>query len=183
MKLLTEFRTQTIALMRGGKRAAASPGTRVESRALGCRLRALLRSADQGGALVEFALVVPMLLMVMTAIFSFGLVMNSQITLTNGVGVAAQHLQSIASTTTDPCADTLTAIAGAAPGLTKSKITLTLTMNGNVVQANTCSGDQSYLVTTTPVTVQASYPCTLPIFKASFSSACQLNAQVTEYVY
>jgi hypothetical protein len=77
----------------------------------------------------------------------------------------------------------MTVIQGSAPYLNASNISLTLTMDGNKVTGSTCSGDQTDLVEGTPVTVQATYPCVLQIYRMSFTSSCQLAAQVTEYEY
>jgi Flp pilus assembly protein TadG len=70
-------------------------------------VRALLRKGEEGSALVEIALTMPMLLMVMTAICTFAIGFNNQLTLTSAVGSGAQYLQLIRTTTTDPCQDTL----------------------------------------------------------------------------
>ena len=52
----------------------------------------------------------PLLLLVFTGIFDFGIAYYNQLTLTQAVGAGAQYLQQIRTSTTDPCADTLTAI-------------------------------------------------------------------------
>jgi hypothetical protein len=77
----------------------------------------------------------------------------------------------------------LTAIESAAPSLTPASISLTFSFNGTNVTGNTCSGDQSYLIQGQPITVSATYPCTLQIYAVRFTSACQLSAKVTEYEY
>jgi Flp pilus assembly protein TadG len=133
--------------------------------------------------LVEIALVLPILLAIVTAICAFGVAFNNQLTLTSAVGAGAQYLQLIRTSTTDPCASTLTAMENAAPNLTPSSISLTITMDGTTVTGDTCAGDQSDLVQGQPVTVSATYPCALPIYGSSFSTACQLSAKVTEYEY
>jgi hypothetical protein len=125
----------------------------------------------------------PMLLMVMTAICTFAIGFNNQLTLTSAVGAGAQHLQLIRTTTFDPCADTLTAIENAAPGLAPSKIGLSFNLNGTTVSGNSCSGNQAYLAQGQPVTVTAKYPCTLAIYGTRFASGCQLSASATEYEY
>ena len=146
------------------------------------RFRALLNES-QGSALVEIALIMGPLMAVITAICAFGVGFSNQLTLTNAVGSGAQYLQLIRTTTTDPCKDTLTAIEAAAPNLTPSSITLSFTLNGTAVNGNSCPGDQSYLAQGQPVSVTAKYPCALPIYGTTFSTACQLSAKVTEYEY
>ena len=153
------------------------------------RRRALLRSDEQGQAMVELALVMPALLMVMTAIYTFGTAYNNQVTLTNAVGIGGQYLSSIRTTTSNPCADTMTAIENAAPKLTAANISLTISINGTQESGSTCAGATSTLQDAQgdPVTVKATYPCFLSIlsagYGAKFISNCQLSATVTELEY
>ena len=76
-------------------------------------------------------------------------------------------------------------IKNAAPNLTSSKISVTVTMNGTTPTqtGNTCSGAQTDLVQGGPVSVSATYPCSLSIYGVTFGSSCQLQAKVTEYEY
>ena len=147
------------------------------------RLQRLQCPGEDGSALVEIALVMPILLMVMTAICTFAIGFNNQLTLTSAVGSGGQYLQMIRTTTSDPCHDTLSAITGSAPSLTASSISLTFNLNGTTVTGSSCPGDQSYLAQGQPVTVTARYPCTLAIYATRFASGCQLSASVTEYEY
>jgi Flp pilus assembly protein TadG len=143
------------------------------------------RDEEDGNALVEFAMTAPILVAVLVAIFQFGIVFNNQLTLTQAVGAGAQRLQTIRTATianSDPCAAVLSVIEGAAPQLSPSSISLTVTMDG-ATGGNSCPGDQSDLVQGDPVTVNASYPCNISLYGFKFSSACQLTAQVTEYEY
>ncbi len=147
------------------------------------RVGALLQSESEGNSLVEMALALPVFLAVVTGIFAFGIAFNNELTLSNAVGSGAQYLQQIRSTTTDPCADTLSAIEAAAPGLQGSNISLTFNFNGTAASGNSCAGDEADLVQGAPVTVTATYPCTLSIYGTRFTTACQVAAKVTEYEY
>lgn len=138
---------------------------------------------DEGNALVEFALVLPMFLTVVTGLAACGIALADQLSLIQATGAGAQYLQQIRTTTTNPCADTLTAIEDAAPNLAGASIGLTLNMDGTKVPGSTCSGDQSDLVQGEFVTVSTTYPCALNIFNIKFTTSCQLSAQVTEYEY
>ena len=88
---------------------------------------------DEGGSLVEFALVVPMMLVLITGMFSIGVALTSYMALTNGVGAGARALSLTRGQTTpalagtDPCAYALQAAANAAPGVTRSGVTYTIT--------------------------------------------------------
>jgi Flp pilus assembly protein TadG len=155
----------------------------VAARPMGGRARAALARGDEGGALVEIALIVPALLGVMTGIITFGIAFSNQLTLTQAVGSAGQYLAQIRTSSTNPCADVFTALKNAAPGLTSANITLTTTLNGNVNNGTTCSGKQTQLVQGSPVSVYATYPCSLSIYGITFAGSCQLTAKVTEYEY
>ena len=143
------------------------------------------RRGEEGGALVELAMTLPILLAILTGIVSFGIAFSNQLSLTQGVGTGAQYLQQIRTTTTDPCADTLNAITQSTPTLKKANITLTVNINGTNYSGSSCSGGASTLsqAQNKPVTVTAFYPCNLSIYGVSLSSSCKLGAQVTEYEY
>jgi Flp pilus assembly protein TadG len=148
---------------------------------------------EHGNILVEIAVSMPLLLLVFTGIFDFGIAYYNQLTLAQAVGSGAEYLQQIRTSTSNPCADTLTAIENAAPTLAPGKIALAITMNGTSEPSTgtpttnlSCSGAQSYLVQQTPVAVYATYPCSLPILftrGVTWISTCQLSASVTEYEY
>jgi Flp pilus assembly protein TadG len=164
---------------------------RVEPRFIGRWVRALLHRNEEGSALVEIALVTPVLMAVITGICSFAVGFNNQLTLTSAVGAGAQYLQVIRSTTSDPCADALTAIKAAAPSLKASSIQLSLAITSitttgttsTTETGNSCTSGAALLTPQEPVTVSATYPCALAIYGTTFTNKCQLSAQVTEYEY
>jgi Flp pilus assembly protein TadG len=184
MRISSGLLRQARMFARGLSRLAARKKSARPHSAGGRSWAALLRRED-GGPLVEIALTVPVLLGVLTGICTFGIAFSNQLTLTQAVGSGGQLLSQIRTTTTNPCADTFTAIKNAAPNLTSSKIAVTVTMNGTTPTqtGNTCSGAQTNLVQGGPVTVSATYPCSLSIYGVSFGSSCQLQAKVTEYEY
>ena len=156
--------------------------------AIGGRAHALLAKCDEGNALVEMALITPILMGMFLGVCAFGFAFSNQLTLTQAVGSAGQYLaQYRAIGRTDPCADTFTALKNAAPGLTPANVSMTVVLNGTQETGNTCSGAQTNLTAAgQTVTVYATYPCNLAMFsfyKVQFTTACQLSAKVTEYVY
>ena len=180
MKILNDLSGQLILLARSLKGGAIAGKI--------CAPAHDRRAWDEHGSfLVEMAIAMPVLLLIFTGIFDFGIVYNNQIMLTQAVGSGAQYLQQIRTKTTDPCADTLTAIENAAPTLTASKISLTLVLNGTPETNKTsCSGAQEYLAQQEPVTVTATYPCSLPLVftrGATWASSCTLTATVAEDEY
>jgi Flp pilus assembly protein TadG len=171
--------------------AHESTALRVEPRSIGRWVRALLHRNEEGSALVEIALVTPVLMAVVTGICSFAIGFNNQLTLTSAVGAGAQYLQLIRATTSDPCADTLTAIEAAAPSLQASGIKLSLAITSvtgtgttsTTETGSSCPSGAALLTTQEPVTVSATYPCALAIYGTTFTNKCQLSAKVSEYEY
>jgi Flp pilus assembly protein TadG len=164
-------------------RAHESESLRVEPRSIGRRVCALFVRNEEGSSLVEIALVTPILMALLTGICSFAVGFNNQLTLINAVGAGAQYLQVMRTSTTDPCASTLSAIEAAAPSLKPTSIALTLTINSTVESGSTCTTGAALLQSGQPVTVSATYPCALAIYGTKFTNACQLSAKVTEYEY
>ena len=190
MKTQIDFDGIARWLRRAVNRPATATEAHAETRSPGRRRRALLRSGEQGQSMVEFALVMPAMLAVITATFTFSLAFYQQMTLNSAVGAAAMDVQTIRQTTSDPCADTLTALKAAAPSFTVANIGLTVTINnGTPISGHNCTGATSTLLAAQndPVTVTATYPCFLsimtPAYGPKFISNCQLSATVTELEY
>jgi Flp pilus assembly protein TadG len=181
---------QRQAQIQGSRLSGTAPpnGEDVGDRAKGSRIRGLFTRGEEGGALIEMALTAPALLLLFTGLITFAMAYKNQIVLTQATGVAGQYLSQIRTTSTNPCSDVFTALKNAAPGLNSANITVSVTMNGTTPTqtGNTCSGSQTDLVQGSPVTVYATYPCTLSIYSVGgfqLGSSCQLQAKVTEYEY
>jgi Flp pilus assembly protein TadG len=144
--------------------------------------------ASEGGALVEFAMVLPMMLAVMTGIFTFGIALNNYLELTNGVSIGARYLAISRGNTLDPCATVVNAVYGAAPNLKTANFSFTTTLNGTSYNGTSCSssttttGAAGNLVQGTSATVTATYPCNLSVYGVSFAGSCTLKSTVTELV-
>ena len=138
---------------------------------------------DDGQAVAEMAIMAPMLLGLMLAIYQCGIAFSNQLLLTQAVDASTRQLQQIRLTTKDPCADAFKAMTNAAPSLVPSQITLTLTMNGNPgVSGTTCSGDQTQLVQGGSAEVQATYPYSLSFLGLTAASG-KFTAVSTELEY
>ncbi|MGP8173229.1 MAG: TadE/TadG family type IV pilus assembly protein [Terracidiphilus sp.] len=200
MKNPNGLRGQAMALMPGMRRAAASKNEHAEARFPGGRVGSRLHSGKEGSAIVEFALMMPVLLILIVGLFGFGLYISYAQDLTQAVGNAGETLahERGASTPLNPCADALTAIQAASPlYMSPTKITLVVkfTPYGGttpvVLGGNSCSGsdDNTELGGKTPggtvfVSAQYSYPCLYFSWLNLANMVCQpLYAQVTEYVY
>ena len=184
MNLLTGLRKIGTEPMLESNSVPPLKRTRVKSWTAGRLLRSRLRPAEEGGALVEMALVLPVFAMLVLGIMSFGVMFMNYIDLTEATGAGAQYLQLIRTSTTDPCQATYLAITQAAPNLTPASLSLSFTLNGTGVSGDTCSGYQSDLSAGTPVSVTAKYPCNLQIYGVNFApTGCQLSATASEYEY
>jgi Flp pilus assembly protein TadG len=150
------------------------------------RLWLLHRGAD-GQSLVEFALCLPVLLMVVMGICSFGVAMENYTVLNEATGVAARQLAISRGQTLDPCSYVRNSLYTAAPGLNSSNMTIVVTLNGTAytnascASANATSGAPANMQQNTPATVTASYPCSITVTGHNFApNGCVLRAQTTE---
>jgi len=160
-------------------------------------LRAL--RAEDGSTIAETALVLPVLLVVLTGIFSFGIALNQYLVLTNAVNAGARAFALSAggaanSTSTaansDPCAYAATTIQSAAPSLSSSNLQYTIiytvsstgastTYTGSGSTSPTCSG-----ISMNPndiVSVKAVYPVSTALYGMAAKSL-SLTAQSAELV-
>lgn len=137
------------------------------------------RRRERGGTLIEFTLVMPILLLVMTGMASFGFALHNDLVLTNAVNLGSQLLAFSRGQTTDPCATAYAAITAAAPSLT-SGISVTYVINGTTYTTNTCSAGAAQMVQGANAQITASYPCNLAVLGETFS--CKLQTQVTEFI-
>jgi Flp pilus assembly protein TadG len=151
--------------------------------------------------MVEFALVVPLLLLVLTGIFSFGIIFNQYEVLTNATNSAARAFavsagsdgQQSQALNNDACAEVATIVQGSAPNITSSNLTYKIvythlpssasptvsTYNGTGGSAPTCSS--LLLYSGDSVKVSVTYPVSATLFSWT-SQNYTLSAQSTEFV-
>jgi Flp pilus assembly protein TadG len=103
---------------------------------------------ESGQATLEFALVLPLLVTIVTAIVQLGLVLNTYLNLTDAVR-AGGRVASVSRSVVNPAATTESALRRAATGLTPASLSVQVT---STWQAGA------------DVTVTASYPYTISIF-------------------
>lgn len=158
--------------------------------------RFLLRRADQGSALVEMAVVLPLMMLILTGIATFSMALYQKLLLAEAVGSAGRYLAGERGQS-DPCSDTWTALTTSAPGLTGSSISMTIKYthepSGTTVSytGNTCTAIGGTPATNVNAmqpgdygTVYASYPCVLQVLNVwghgpGFQS-CTVSAVVAE---
>lgn len=158
-----------------------TPGAHLHVR----RSIALLAVRNEGGSLVEFALIAPLMLALVTGIFGLGFALVFYLQLNNAVDVGARTVAVIRATnsdgtTPDPCAAALSAITSAAPSLNSSQISLSVNLNGNPYNSVTsCSNGAANVVAGKTAQITATYPYTLMLFGWR-PVAMTLSAQTTE---
>ncbi len=144
-------------------------------------------SADDGGqSLVEFAVTLPVLLLVLTGMATVAIAMSNYLMLTEATSVGARALAVSRAQTVDPCNTVATAVYAALPHFTQANFTFAFNLNGVSYTGTSCSstspttGAAGNLKQGQPATVTITYPCNLVAYK--FTSACSMLAQTTEVV-
>jgi Flp pilus assembly protein TadG len=152
-------------------------------------MRTILQAGEQGSALIEFALILPMLLMLTTGLLVFGVAMNNYLQLTHAVNVAARtvslygHDAGTANNIADPCATASTAVMNAAPSLNSSNMTFSYSFGTTTASTTSCTSAASSLTSGSNVTVTATYPLNLSVYGKVFSqNNAVLQASATELV-
>jgi Flp pilus assembly protein TadG len=135
---------------------------------------------DEGVSAIEFAILSPVLLLIVTGIFKFGVAMNHSLSLTNAVAQGALTL-ALSRGTATPYSSTTTAIDAAAPNLAAAQITITVNINGSP-----CTSDATCLpamVAGQTAVVRATYPCDLTVMGHNYApSTCNLSAQTAQMI-
>jgi Flp pilus assembly protein TadG len=187
MKMKTKFRGQGMVHKRNLNRKEEPIQPGADAPPPGHQILTLL--GERGSALVEMALIMPMLLVLTTGIFVFGIAMNNYVTLTNAVSTGARTVALNAQLTTDPCAVAAQAVEAAAPGLNPNLMTFSYTFNGSPYSGTSCNsssldtGAALNLASGTTVSVTATYPLNLSVFGSQMSpSNAVLQATSTELV-
>ena len=135
---------------------------------------------DEGVTAIEFAIISPVLILLMTGVFQFGIAMNQYLNLTNAVAQGALTLALSRGSTTSYSAVT-SAIGSAAPNLLPAQTTITVRINGVACTTDaTCS---AALIAGQPALVRATYPCNLTVMGVNYApSGCTLTAQTTQMI-
>ena len=144
-------------------------------------------AGNQGGSLIEFALVLPVLMIAVTGMAATSIALHNLLVLTNAVNTGAQQLSFSRGQTTDPCATAYAAVKSASLGLTTANLSMTVVINGTTYLPPTppstpsCTAGAAEMVQGTSAEVAATYPCILAIVGMKFS-ACTLQMQTAELI-
>jgi Flp pilus assembly protein TadG len=143
---------------------------------------------DGGQAMVEMALALPVLLLVLTGILTFGLAFNNYVLLTEATSIGARALAISRGATTDPCSTASSAVIAAAPLLAPASLSFSFVLNGSSYTGTSCSsgssttGAAANLVQGANAVVTVTYPCSLAVYGANYAPHCSLQAQMTELI-
>ena len=144
-------------------------------------LQAALRDplGTRGTEAVEFAIVAPVLLLIVLGMLQFGLTMDNYLTLSETVRAGARQF-ALSRGDPTPYTDTVNLIKSSAPQLTASNLTITLSVSGTPCAADTAC--TAALTAGAPASVSVTYPCSLLVMGTNFAPSCVLSAQTTERV-
>ena len=140
-------------------------------------------SERAGTAALEFALVAPLLLLMLFGTVQFGVTLNNYMMLTSATQSAArQFALSRGAGSSTLCTTAKNQVSAAASNLTLASLTVTCSVNLTPCTDASCQGALD-LAQTAPATVRATYPCDLMIYGHNYSSGlCTLTSQTTERI-
>ncbi len=152
-------------------------------------LRRTLRSNSEGGALVEMAFALPIMMLMITGMTGFGLLLNNFLVLSHAVDVGARSLAVSRGVSTTPCSDAETVIENAAPSLAPANMTFTFAIGSNSYSGSTitssgsggCSNTSNGMTAGTTATVTVTYPFVLSVYGWTPSNM-SLQAQTAEVI-
>lgn len=141
------------------------------------RVRRFLVADSEGGALVEMAVTLPLVMIIMTGIFSFSFALYQKLQLAEAVSNAGHYL-AVARGDTNPCATAINAVYAGAPALSSGAMNITLIDNGNPLPTSCNSSTLNQYDT---VSVQVTYPTSLSVYGMPYAGF-NLSQQITEIV-
>lgn len=144
-----------------------------------CRLGRGLAGDRRGASLLEFAIGLPVLMLIGLGMIKFGVAMGNYVMLTSAASQGATAL-ALARGTASPYTTTTTAITNAAPSLVSGSITTTVKVNGTT--CNTNSGCAALLSAGATAQVTITYPCDLSVMGVNYKANCTLSAQSAQMV-
>jgi TadE-like protein len=173
--------------MRNRGRLSLFVWSRHETRALGIRAlssRPGSPRGERGQSFVEFAVVLPVLALMVGGIFKGGVLYNDYLRLTDALRSGGRELATQRGQAT-PCANAAQVLINAAAGLNGS-IKITITESGDPHTYTSIGLSGSGICPTlklgSSATIKAQYPCNLSIMGINFVPGCTLTASATEKV-
>jgi Flp pilus assembly protein TadG len=142
-------------------------------------LRALafrFRRETTGSAVVEFALLAPVLFMLLIGMFQFGIMINNYIQLTEAVRVGGRTL-AISRGSTTPFTTARNAVYASAPGLKQANMGFTMTVNGTACAADGACKSTFDSAQGTQASITVTYSvCNAIIYGKNYLPNCNLSS-------
>jgi Flp pilus assembly protein TadG len=190
MKTVSNLWRRSTMLAQSLQRAAAPQRVRAGTPDPGGRVRAFLCSGGEGAALAEFALLLPVIFLLMTGIFSFSVALDQKLQLDEAVGAGGRFLAvQRGNTNTDPCALAATMIENSAPSLTPSKFNFSMVIGGagggtfpssGFSNAPSCPLSKTLSMTQEAnVSIWVQYPYALKVYGVTYAAG-NFNSAITE---
>lgn len=149
------------------------------------RLRAwLVLPRDRDGlAVLEFAVVAPVLFMLLFGTIQVGITYNNYLLLTNAVITGARTL-SVSRGAATPFTSTTNAIKNSAPTLTVAQLSANITtmVNGAACASDTACTSALNTATGQTALVTATYPCDLTIMGVNYVPGCTLTSRAAQMI-
>lgn len=176
---LTVFRRLKLSILarfRARRRAAA-------------RWKELVRHDERGQSAVELALCLPLMLLVVTGITTFGIAMNNYIILTNATNSGARMIALSRGATSDPCADLVKTVTTAAPLLKPANLSysIAITSTSGTTSASggstfSCTTAAAALTQNATAKITVTYPCSLKVYGRDLAPTCNMQGVDAELV-
>ena len=152
------------------------------------RWNQLVKNGEQGQSAVELALCLPVMLLVVTGITTFGIAMNNYILLTNATNSGARMVALSRGVSTDPCSDIQKTVTTSAPLLKSANLTysLAITPSGSstatTYSGSSCTSAAASLTQNATAKVTVNYPCNLQVYGKNLIPSCNLQGMDAELV-
>ncbi len=152
------------------------------------RWNSLVHRDEQGQSAVEMALCLPVMLLVVTGITTFGIAMNNYILLTNATNSGARMVSLSRGVSSDPCFDISKTVSTGAPLLKPANLTYSLAITPSGSSSTTtytgtsCTSAAAALTQNATAKVVVNYPCNLKVYGRDLMPSCNLQAGDAELV-
>ena len=146
------------------------------------------RHGEKGASLIEFAVTLPVLLLLVIGMMRFGMAYNNQIILTDAARAGARQLSISRSVGADICNTAGVKVRNAALTLVSGSLTMTMRVNGTDYTAAAgslpaCNSAGSSMTLGADVTMTVSYPCNLSVLGITFGpNTCTVGSSTTARV-
>jgi Flp pilus assembly protein TadG len=135
-----------------------------------------------GAAAIEFALVVPVFLLVVLGGFIFAIALGNYLSVSNAAYAGVSQL-TLSRGLTTPYTTTVSAINAAANNLITGSLTVAVSVNGTACSTDAACQTALSTASSKQASVTVSYPCSLGVMQYNFaSSGCTLHSSVVGLV-